>query len=344
MANRAIPPKPRTGISQTVIGKDDINFSTSSSDIKKVMHSNALYDRYEMDWCNKFSRYGILDPYNTLTGTKEYIFITKPDLPILDTITGNVNKILENNTFFARNVPRYKDIANQLQSSYKMGINPFMAVLSNAVTSSLDMPGITSEMIETASNTFGTRISYRGTSMKSDEDFDFSLEFEDTKNLDIYMLFKMWDEFEKLKWDGAIDITKADTAGHWINYAINKILYDQVTVYKIVVADDGYRIVYWARIVGCVPISIPREAFSNMEEASQQKITVGWKGHFVRDMDPLILHHFNRMIDLYHYDERARIPLFDMDNHMINGEWATIPYIKFQTNNGKVDYFLTWCR
>lgn len=339
----------KTFISPTIANspeRNELNFNTESSDMKALLQSNGIYDRYQMDWYNKFSRFGIIDPYNTLTKTKEYIFITKPDLCLFNS-NGTVSNVLSNNAFFVDAINRYRGSALQLQSSYKSS-TPFMTMLSNAVTSTLDIPSISAEMIETAGNINGTKISYRGTSYKSDQDHDFSLEFEDTKYLDVYMLFKMYDEYEKLKWRGLIDFTKADS-DRWKNYIINKVLHDQVSMYKFIVADDGYRIIYWARLTGCVPTSIPRESFSSMEDAVQQKITVGWKSHFIRDMDPIIISQFNSLVEP-HVTNKTELPLFDMERHVVNGSWASMPYIQIREiqdsykKETRREYFLKWVK
>lgn len=169
------------------------SFTTKSNDVQKLIMSNGIYDRFAMDWYTKFARFGIIDPYNALTTTKEYIFITKPDLCLMDTATNSVSTILSNNAFFVDAINRYYPVARQLQSSISSSDGPFMTILSNSITSSLDLPGISADTIDSAANVMGTKISYRGTSYKSDVDFDFNLEFEDTKYLDVYMLFKMFD-------------------------------------------------------------------------------------------------------------------------------------------------------
>ena len=118
-------------------------------------------------------------------------------------------------------------------------------------------------------------------------------------------------------------------------------------MYKFIVAEDGSRIVYWARITGCIPTSIPRDAFGDMSNnTGAQKITIGWKGHFVRDMDPIILYQFNRLIgNIYQGEE---LPIYDKDNCHIDGRWATIPYIDTTTGNdtpkngGTGEYYLRW--
>ena len=329
---------------------NSLNFDMYSEDIAPIVKANTIYDRYRENWLNKFSRFGILDPFNTLTHTKEYLFITKPDLPLFNTSGTDINPTLKDNAFFVDAIARYANIAKQLQVSLTPN-QPFMTILSNTVTSPLDIPGLSAESIDTGANINGTTISYRGTSIKSDEDHDFNLEFEDNKYLDVYMLFKMYDEFERLKWRGIIDYEK--TGSTWKNYVLNKVLYDQVAIYKIIVADDGYRIIHFSRVVGCYPISIPRDAFSDMSDVTPQKLTVGWKGKFFRDTDPVIIAHFNQLVgykrtNFSNYALANELPLFNETNHAMEGSWASKPVIDTLLVNDPVkgpnhrEYFLRW--
>ena len=342
MARQVSPRKVNTR--SPMLDNSSVRFNEQSSDIQKMMRANGIFDREQMMWYNRFARIGIIDPYNALTNTKEYIFITKPDLCLMNR-NGGVSSVLANNPFFVDAIERFPHSASQLQTSYKdyNHSSPFMVMLSNSVTSTLDVPGITAEMIETSANMNGTRITYRSTSLKSDESHDFNLEFEDTKNLDIYMIFKMWDEYEKLKWNGMLDFSSGEL-DTWQQYIINKVLHDQVSIYKFIVAEDGYRIVYFARIVGCVPTSIPRDAFSDTSSTEPQKLTVGWKGHFVRDMDPIIITHFNDISNTSR-GRKLDMPLYDTDTHRFNGNrWATMPWVDIRTveRTGRKEYFLRW--
>lgn len=323
--------------------KSDISFNTKSSDVKGIMMANGIYDRYDMDWYKKFTRFGIIDPHNALTTTREYVFITKPDLCLMNN-NGSIHTLLKNNPFFNDAILRYNQVARQLQSSISSSDGPFMAMLSNSLTSSLDLPSLNADTIESAGNTMGTRMTYRGTSYKSDENFNFSLEFEDTRHLDIYMLFKMWDEYEKLKWNGALRFNNSDSQ-RWVNYVVNKVLHDQVSMYKIVVDQDGSRIVYWARLTGCVPTTVPRDAFGDMSGSDVQKLTINWNSHFVRDMDPVILTHFNILVR-NRANGKADLPLYDVNNHHMDGRWSSIPYIEARTvtntHQTGYEYFLKW--
>lgn len=329
-----------------------LKFNESSEDIQDYIMANGIYDRYSMNWDEKFARLGIIDPYNTKTNTKEYLFFTKPDLCIFNS-TGDIRpELAAISPFFKDAVIRFRKSAAQLQSSAGICKGSFMAMLSNAVTSSLDIPGISGDMVETAANINGTKISYRASSRKSDEDLDFSLEFEDTKYLDIYMLFRMWDEYEKLKWNGLIDFINWSGCDRWCNYIVNKVLHDQISIYKIIVAEDGYRIIYMARMVGVVPNSIPRDAFSDMSDHGPQKLSVGFKGHWIRDVDPIIVYHFNKLVG--NVSNKEELPLFHVatsskenppEYHGIDGRWSSTPYIYTKidksSSRGK-EYYLRW--
>ena len=336
-------------ISKTLKNNADIRFNENSEDIKSLIMANGIYNKFDMNWTERFSRFKILDPYNALFSAKEYVFITKPDLCILDTATGGLSKALQSNPFFTDAVNRYKDMAKQLQSSINPTGSPFMNVLSNTLTSSQELPGISAETIDTAANVMGTKITYRGTSYKSDQEFDFNLEFEDTNTLDIYMLFKMYDEYEKLKWNGSIDFSlNGCGSSRWQNYIINKVLHDQVSIYKFVVANDGHRIIYWARITGCFPTSIPRDAFSEIDNNQPQKLTVGWKGHFVRDMDPIIISQFNQLVSsMGGYKFTKDLPLYNNETMSMDGRWAFCPHITTQIVTDRKhgqhrEYYLQW--
>ena len=354
------------GVTPTLEDAEDIikELRKPNSPINRTVRSHNIADRYDMDWCHKFSRFGVLDPFNALTTTKEYIFITKPDLCILQPNSKVLHPVWANNAFFTDAVDRYRDMVEQLQYSADVSNGPFMNILSNTISSSLDLPDISAESIDTGSNIMGTKITYRGTSYKSHEDLNFNLEFEDNKYLDIYMLFKIYDEFEKAKWNGELNaLFEQDADGvapenRWLNYTVNKILYDQVSMYKFVVAEDGMRIIYMARITGCFPDSISRSNFSDMNNSDPPKVTVGWKGHFVRDADPLIIaNHFNHLVGIDNARDllrrrRSQLPLFDSEILAMNGEWASFPFIDIRddipdkkginSNALRREYYLAW--
>lgn len=313
------------------------NIAGAFDDDRDFLLDYNVVDRYREDWFTNFSRAGFVDPYNTTKRTKEYLFFTKPDLHIMD---GNsINSDISNvSTFFPDAVSRYDGVVEQLQYSYSMNKGPLAPLLSNAVTSSLELPGISADYIETAKNVYQTSISYRGTSFKSDQDFEFSLDFKDSKFLDVYMYFKMYDEYERLKWLGQVSPK--------LEYIKNKILHDQFSIYKFIVAEDGMTLLYFARVTGVYPTSVPREAMSNIE--GEVTYSVNFKGQFIYDMDPRILKDFNNITSDYRGGRNVgNLNLFNTSDKQFEGRWARCPVIYTRDNTYTASlkrnkYYLQW--
>ena len=233
----------------------------TDSNVLKTLNSNHIYRRNQIDRFTKFSRFGFLDPYNTNSITREYLFFTKMDLHLFERNTQTLNPELANKSFFINCYRNYRNTMNQLQWStrYMTDYSPFCNLLSNTVSAKLDLQDISIEDLETAQNIAGTRLKYPLATTTSSNIYDFNIEFEDTKFLDVYMFFRIWYEYELLKSDGLI--TPPDKY-----YTINKILHDQMSIYKIIVGEDMETIIHWTKLWGVYPTSIPRSTFSDMQD------------------------------------------------------------------------------
>ena len=313
------------------------NMMADDSDIRLPY---GIVDRFDVDWHNKFNRNGFLDPYNTIRKTKEYIFITKPDLHLYENSYYKINPDIENSSSFLSDaLDRYREVAAQLQYSITGDSKgPFIQILSNSVNGPLELPSISATTIDTAKTVYGFSISYRGSSAGSDKDFDFSLDFKDNKYLEVYMLFKIYDEYERLKWVGQVSPNE--------EYIRNRVLHDQVSIYKFIVDADGMTLLYWARAMGCMPLSVPRDSMSNLE--GELTLSVNWKAQYVYDMDPRILVDFNNITSSYRSRLSGnRLELFNMDTKTAEGKWAACPQIltRKSTTNRKErynKYYLVW--
>lgn len=323
--------------------KDDMD--NTNSLIRRTMRANGIYDKSDMMYNTVFYRFPRIDPFNYVEGTREYCFFIKPDLNILD--NGNLSQSIQN-----AQVPYFYNLYNNgyryttLQDlCYSNGGGcPFVRILSNRKTSNIDVPDIAVEELETAQNMYGTRIFYPKSSMKSDEDIDFTVEFEDTKHLEVYNFFKAYDYYRQLKWLGIISPRQEDI--------LNKILHDHMGLYKFVLDDDGETILFWCKWTGIYPKIISRSAFSEIPEKGPLKITVGFKqSGFFEDMVPNIISDFNSLVanwvgarqalGTYEYD------LWDDEIQAISGEFVDYPYISIEyptTENGLkfAEYRLKW--
>lgn len=297
---------------------------STDKELLKLLRANGIYRRSDMQLFTSFHRFPRLDPYNLVTTTREYIFFVKPDLHLYNA-SGSLNPELSGNPFFSDLQTRgYQYVMEQLQSSISSG-QPYMNILSNRKTSNIDLPGVSADLSTTNANMFGTKINYRKGTEQSDENVDFSLEFEDTKYLEIYTLFKVYDEYEKRKWYGTISPPKND-------YILNKISHDKMSLFRFIVGEDGETILHWSQFWGILPTSVPRDALSDIPQDGHLKFTVNFKADFVADMDPVTMSDFNHLSKTIPCDI-GHVPLYDTTNNYVSGENVNKPYIEWPSSN-----------
>lgn len=303
---------------------DDIEGIINSEDFDKIRRSAGVYSRNELNNYTQFGRFGSMDPYSCLEQTREYIFFTKPDLNLFK--SGNpayLNPEIENIPFFSEAMKRDVRVLKQLQITSNGNPSPFMNLLTNNVKSELELPAISTEIDNSAATVYGTSIAYPHSTIESDQNFDFSLEFEDSKYLEVYMLFRIWEEYRRKK-----DVISPPND----SYVINKILHDQVAVYKFIVGETGENIIHYSKLYGVFPKTVPRDIFGNLNSASGLKVNIDFHATFVEDMDPLILSDFNTLVQGF-LPAGDDISLYDYDNNIVNGDWVTMPYIVYDSNN-----------
>lgn len=319
-----------------------------------LLHSNLIYNRQDLCWYEKFIRFGALDPYNNLSQSKEYIFFTKPDCHIFTPNTTSLQPALQNSPFFIDMANRYPHVIQQLQRSAgtlggsdedNITRNPFMVLLSNSVKNTIDFSSLTATEMDNSINMYGSSIPYRKDAWIGDENIEFSLEFEDSRFLEVYLLLKTYEEYERMKTIGAIyppNIDKAAEAGvakHNFNqYIRNKELHDTFGIYRIIVGEDYETIIYWAYVCGAYFNSVPRDAFNDLKNGESLTFSADFKAFCAFDMDPQILINFNKLI-LNSYGENAMsrrtLPIYGKagttleqeTSAAINGDWAKYPMI-----------------
>lgn len=319
----------------------------TDNDIKKTLNSNHIYTRSEVreNKFNKFSRFGFFDLYETSSNTREYIFFTKPDLHLFSPSTTTLNDEISNIPFFINCASSYKPVMCQLQQSADTTYtnnNPFCNLLTNTASSRIDLTDISIEELETAKNIYDNKMKYPLASTTSSNAQDFSVEFEDNKFLDVYMFFRIWYEYELIKMKGLV--TPPPKGGNKYYYTINKILHDQMGLYKITVGEDMETIMHWAKFWGVYPTSIPRSTFSDSLSESI-KFSVSFTSQWIEDMEPTILSDFNQLVSTKKNQYSKDIPIIEPEEHeLINGEWCNIPYItkEYSTINDRSVFKLKW--
>lgn len=320
------------------------NRSFAFENMESILAANQIFDRDSIDLYGKFNRYGYINPYNIDQVTREYLFFTKPDLNIFKSTTRNsdLNERLKSIPFFSEANERNRNALKQLQFSVPEadGIrNPFMYLLSNNVTSKLDLPSISAESKESTPNIMGTAIQYRGHSYKSDNGYDFSLSFTDTSNLELYTLVKAYDEYMRLLKVGEIEPKR----GH----ILNRIIPEQFAIYKFLIGNDGETILYYAKLTGCYFTDVPR---SDMSDPGNDgfKYSISFHAQFVEDSNPMIINEFNRTSPAKNSSNYADV--YNYKNSTVDNAWVRWPKIviardkRSSSKKTSFDYRMKWVK
>ena len=346
--------------SMNALGKHDLSMAYETKngsgkgiivrDDAAVIGSNLLFPIKDAKWYTKMNRYGWIDPFDHDRVTREYLFFTKPDLNLFvstDTPSvSNLNPDLLVCPEIVEVATRQPYTLGQLQSSVKDqdGVyNPFMFLLSNAVSSKLDLPTKSADSQEITSNIMGTTMHIRGHSYKSNNGYDFSLSFTDTAYLDIYNLVNAYDAY--------FQMIKQGFASPKHDYIINNIISDQFSIYKFLVGSDGETILYYAMLTGCFFTDVPRSEFGDPNDGSPFKYAISFHAQFVDDSKPYILQQFNRVAL---NRNSTYLPVYNPSTMMVDNQWAKYPRIIKASINDPVygkrvarrgvtyDYFLKW--
>lgn len=350
--NDTIYPETWENVQQNTDVSKNTNFleksKITSEDINNIRQGTTLYPVHDMlvNRFAKFARYGFLDPVNENSGAREYLFFSKPDLHLFNDGGTILNPELKSISFFHEAFKRYRYSMHCLQQYYGAATilpsnigslseavklnSRFIPLLSNQVSSSLDLPTISATEITNNQNLFSINTSYREGSEINDCAYDFSLEFQDTKYLDTYMFFKIYDEYVRAKY-------KVEVTPNRDEYIMSKINPELFSIWKIIV-DDTNRIIFWAKAIGVSPMSVPRDTMSNFE-TNGIKFTINMKAQFVKDMDPTNLFELNHLTAqslgqntrlLYEPDtwRRLALPLSSTNNfNMADTSWAAYPFV-----------------
>ena len=348
--------------------KEDIEDITKSNPAKfsidrmdKLMHRNLIFDNRSDAWYSNYNRYGWINLSDNDQVCKEYLFFTKPDLYIFKNrnIADGLNDTFDKIPFFKDAYNRNPLSLAELQYSVQNkdgSEDPFMHLLSNYVTSKMDLPAIQADSNKSTENDYGVSIDYRSHSFKSDYAYDFALSFKDNQRLDVYILLKAYDEYMRMLKMGEInfgsgtDTTNGDLMKeNFKNYIKNKIIPEQFSIYKFLVGSDGETILYYAKATGVYFTDVPRADFGDPGNDGF-KFSVSFHANFVQDMDPLILSEFDTLTPAsYNYNDFLEVH----DGNDMDNEPAKYARIIQVTNDKRVrrrtgtydrfhDYRLKW--
>lgn len=271
-----------------------------SSSLKSIVH--------------KFNKYYTMTPAAELRGGKAYVFMTKPEMNICrdGRLTEDMSKdpYMEN----IHKMSLTKDIMRQLSSTANSG---FLPIVTNRCMG-LDPSDVTFKTNSSPETYRGWKVVFGTHSVESKSAPTLTLQFQETRDLLVFHTFKIWTNYMEMMSKGQVNRRTIHKKSNALDYA--------VTIYYIVVGENGHDIIFYAEYVGMFPTSENSSGFTSNETKDvdgMQKISVSFSGSFYNQMDPEIMKRFKLISSGISGVESADA------NYMGQGEfWGGQPFIK----------------
>lgn len=247
-----------------------------------------------------FDRYYSINPDMELTGLCHYIFMTRPDLYILDDSdppiprTEVVNATNAFNSVFFTNPNIVKSLTNigpDGGKTPKGGKHSFIPIITSRVDS-LQLPdySIRSYTIEQPYSGFTMPIATHGNHSVTGGQFDLVL--RETYDLGIHKMFQLWTKYISDIAIGAYSPRRDNVLKNICDYA--------VSVYDIICAPDAKTILYWVKYVGAFPNITPISDLSfNKGNLPGNQVTITFDYFLSEQMDIYSLIDFNINAGVY---------------------------------------------
>ena len=221
-----------------------------------------LYTWNDSKHITKINRFKLM-PTNSGLATKSFIFMTRPDLHLFDedestgVISGNMNPDL-------KRLPTFKYIAHLQNSCQRiMGslqystrtadrITPWLSIISNQATG---YSPVNREMdVTEIGETFhGNKIVYVEPTFRHKIAGTVTIPFRERRDLSLYYTLKMWIEYMQ-----AVTLGRCSPRR---KYIVDMILDYAVSLYFIQTDETMENILYWEKLVGVIPLTVPDDFF-----------------------------------------------------------------------------------
>lgn len=259
---------------------------------------------------------------SSLSKAKAYVFFTRPTLHLFNS-NGLRNEIADNavlSHLYEQNPLLLKSLSSKLSENH--GFNPF---LSNAAQS-MEIADEVMKTIEHGETYTGWKQVYARNTNESNSANQFSVQYTEDKDLNIYNIHKAWIEYMNCVMRGDITSTR---------YAIvNKVLDYSCAVYYFMCAADGETILFWNKYTGVFPINTPASAFSWSADTpiTNPKLTVNYMYAMREQMNTKALAEFNY---LSHGEEfGAFADIYNSSGYaMHNSTMVGMPFVLFEKNS-----------
>lgn len=288
-----------------------------------------LIEGDETELLEYFNRFNLVEAYDEMMGTHQYVFITRPDMNLIEgeELVDGIKKIPYMSELYRHEYGKKILESFQQDTGFNGG---FIPVLFNKVRGYTPVDD-ENEAIERGESIFGHKIIYGKHNIKTRAAGTIQLPFKENKNLVVYKTIKAWCDYIENVSLGLCAPKRKYIRRPQLDYA--------VSIFYIVV-DRSMKLLYWEKLIGCFPVNVPNSSFAytygNIIDP-EYNITFRYSIKD-RSLNPVILSEFNDLSHSTDDPDSYYVPLWDTARDMHGIPYVNTPFV---VRKGE-DFYLRW--
>lgn len=276
----------------------------------------------------EFNRFKIAMPGFNSHKVFPYVFFTRPDIDIVSPTDGNIKKEFARDPLYGFMYNNNPDLLRSLNRSLD-GDHDFNVFLSNAARS-FEPSDEVIRTVEHGETYTGWKTVYARNTNESNTAGQFSVQYMDNTNYDIFKMHKIWLDYMNRAYRGAIQMDRKKIHQKILDYAC--------AMYYIVCAEDGETILYWCKYWGVFPINTPASASGYTAGAIPvtPNFSINYMYAMKEDYDPATLVEFNILSTANHRYRKT----YNDSTATLSNTLTGAPFVESTMDNGKIKYKL----
>lgn len=237
-----------------------------------------------------FDRYYSIYPDTELSGLCHYVFMTRPDLNLLNInsqgdISGVLSKVMAANPAIKPIWDSNKEVLKSL-TSHLSAAHEFAPIITTRAEG-LQLPDYSIKSYSLRQPYTAYTMPYASHGIASTTGGTFNLTLRETADLSLHKLFNTW-----LTYINDINLGKCDVNSNYIKE--NRCDY-MVSFYDIICAPDAKTILFWVKYVGCMPTVVENSTLSfNLRGGADNMISIPFDYFLAETMNYYSLIDFNK--------------------------------------------------
>ena len=267
---------------------------------------------------DEYNRYKLPMPDDVLSRGYMHIFFTRPDCNIVS--NGKLTDEVKNDPFVKYMWQKRSKLVKEL-IIHNGSNHDFNLFLSNKAKGfNLDDDGLKDDVYGKSRNGYGIAFGRR---RNGDLGGQFNIDYQDSRNLDVLQLHKLWVEYAENVYSGKWTPKMTHIANKELDYACS--------MYVIVLAENFEDVLYIAKYYGVFPINVPYSGLSWTwgSPITAPTFSVTYRYSWKREYDPLLITDFNTNC----FRQRSATKIRYLKNYLSNFgtsayTWTGPPFIE----------------